>query len=86
MANRTRVRVGREVTYLPTDGEAGGISDPGGWVAKIVNVNVDGSVDLHVVKGDGTSMAKTLVHRGAQQGNYSILPPTGVSVAHPAIP
>lgn len=72
MGDRSRVRVGRRVSYLPTDVEAtaGGGNAGDEWAAKITAVNSDGSVNLAVDEADGTSIAKTSVVKGEQKGQY----------------
>lgn len=74
MASRARVRVGRQVTYLPTDGEAttgnGNAGDQ--WPATISAVNSDGTVNLSVHEADGGFIAKTDVVKGSQKGQFML--------------
>lgn len=72
MANRSRVRVGRKVTYFPTDAEAttGGGAAGDQWDATITAVNSDDTVNLHVLEADGTVIAKTSVAKGTGKGAY----------------
>lgn len=74
MADRQRVRVGRTVTYQPTDAEASAGSDAAGalWPAVITLVNAQtGAVNLIVFRGSGVALAKTNVAQGSQKGAYS---------------
>ncbi len=82
MADRQRVRVGRGVTYFPTDAEAsaGGSDDGAAWIATIGGVNSDGSVNLNAIRGDGTELAFTDIPRGIRKGEFDL---TG-GVAHNA--
>lgn len=72
MTDRTRFRVGRDVTYRPTDAEAttGGGSAGDDWPAKITATNADGTVNLHVLEADGTTIAKTDVGQGQGKGQF----------------
>lgn len=74
MADRQRVRVGREGAYYPTDAEAatGGGASGDAWSARIVNVNLDGTVNLAVFEADGTMLAKTSVSQGNSPGTFSL--------------
>lgn len=70
---RARFRVGREVTYFPTDAEAATGNDDAGanWFARITKVNLDGTVNLHVLEGDGGFIAKTSVSQADRKGGFS---------------
>ena len=72
MADRQRIRVGRQVAYRPTDAEAatgnGNVGDV--WSATISAVNGDGSANLSVVEADGGLIAKTGVTQGAGKGQF----------------
>lgn len=74
MANpsRARTRVGRQVRYLATDAEASAVSDTAGaaWIATIVKVNRDGTVNLLVQRSNGTTLAKTSVSQSDRKGGY----------------
>jgi hypothetical protein len=65
--------VGRTVRYFPTDAEAAAGGDTAGaaWDATIVKVNRDGTVNLHVLEGDGTTIAKTNVTQSDRKGGYA---------------
>ena len=73
MTDRSRVRVGRDVTYFPTDAEAatgnGATGDQ--WPATITRVNADSTVNLSVHEADGGFIAKLNVARGVGVGTYS---------------
>lgn len=74
MTDRQRVRVGRSVTYSPTDAEAAAGGDASGalWPATVTLVNpVTATVNLIVFRADGTTLAKTAVSLGSQKGSYS---------------
>lgn len=75
MSDRQRVRVGRDVTYYPTDSEAstGGGNDGDAWTARITAVNNDGTVNLCVFEADGGVLAKTDVEQGGRKGQYDLL-------------
>lgn len=75
MSDRQRVRVGRDVTYYPTDSEASTGNGAAGdaWSARITNVNSDGTVNLAVFEADGGLIAKTDVERGGKKGQYDLL-------------
>lgn len=70
--SRARHRVGREVTYYPTDAEAAtGNGDAGdAWYATITKVNQDGTANLNVKESDGGIVAVTDVPRGIRKGEY----------------
>lgn len=70
--SRSKYRVGRDVTYRPTDSEAttGGGSAGDEWAAKIVAVNADDTVNLCVFEADGTTLAKTDVSVGSAKGTF----------------
>lgn len=72
MTTRARVRVGKMVTYRPTDAEASTGGDSAGalWPARITKVNAT-SVNLFVHEADGTVIAKTSVSQGGAKGQYS---------------
>ncbi len=74
MTERYRVRVGREVTYFPTDAEAATGNGSAGdhWTATITNVNADGTVNLSVHEADGGFIAKTDVARGQNKGQFDL--------------
>ena len=74
MAERYRVRVGREVSYFPTDAEATAGNGNAGdiWRATITAVNPDGTVNLTVHEADGGIIAKTDVPRGQQKGQFDM--------------
>lgn len=72
--NRSRKRVGRSVTYLPTDAEATTGNGVAGdhWPATISAVNtVTGLVNLFVIEADGGIIAKTDVALGHQKGQFT---------------
>lgn len=72
MTTRTRLRVGRQVTYFPTDAEAaagGGVSGDE-WPAIIANVNADGTANLNVTEADGGVLAVTSASQGTTQGRF----------------
>lgn len=73
MTDRSRVRVGRDVAYFPTDAEAvtGNGSSGDAWPATISNVNTDGTVNLSVIEADGGLIAKLNVARGTTVGTYN---------------
>lgn len=64
MADRSRIRRGREILYTPTAAEATALG-AGPWPGLITHVNVDGSCDLvvDVPGGDavGAALASTLI-------------------------
>lgn len=72
-SGRARYRVGREATYYPTDAEAATGNDDAGaeWPATITKVNLDGTVNLHVLEGDGGFIAKTNVSENDRKGGFS---------------
>jgi hypothetical protein len=74
MVDRQRVRVGRNVTYRPTDAEAatGGGSVGDAWPAKITGVAASGAVNLFVYETDGTAIALTGILRGQAKGTYDL--------------
>ena len=74
MANRQRIRVGREVSYFPTDAEAtaGGGSAGDSWFARIALVAQDGSANLNVVQSDGTELAVVAAARGQSKGQFDL--------------
>jgi len=73
--NRARVRVGRHVTYFPTDAEAtaGGGNAGDRWPAVIADVNSTGTADMTVFRANGTTLAKTAVSRGQIKGTFDVL-------------
>ncbi len=73
MTSRLEVRVGRQVVYHALDAEAAAVSDPNGvdWPAQICRLNADGSVNMLVLRGDATTLAKTSVTEGAGKGSFS---------------
>jgi hypothetical protein len=75
MADRQRVRVGRDVTYRPTDAEAatgnGEVDDE--WHATISRVNADGTVNLSVLEADGGFIALTDIAQGQVKGTFDVL-------------
>jgi hypothetical protein len=74
MADRNRIRVGRGVTYFPSDVEAAAGNGNAGdqWAATITAVNPDGSANLNVLEADGGMLAKTDVSRGQQKGQFDV--------------
>ena len=74
MADRQRIRVGREATYFPTDAEAAAVSDPDGvqWPCTLAKVNPDGTVNLEALRGNGTPLAVTDVARGQRKGEFEL--------------
>ena len=72
-SGRVRFRVGREVTYFPTDAQAATGNDDAGakWFARITKTNLDGSVNLAVEEGDGGRLALTVISEGDRKGFYS---------------
>jgi hypothetical protein len=74
MADRQRIRVGREVSYFPTDAEAAAVGDGEGttWPATIAKVNSDGSASLQAVRGDGTDLALVAVAQGQGKGTFGL--------------
>lgn len=77
MGDRQRVRVGRQVTYRPTDGEAsaGGGEAGDEWAALITRVLDDGTVNLCVFEADGGVLAVTAVSQGQAKGTFDLLQP-----------
>ncbi len=73
MSDRARQRVGRNVTYFPTDAEAaaGGGDADDEFHASIARSNPDGTVNLHVVEADGGLLAKTDVEESNEKGGFS---------------
>lgn len=73
MANRTRVRVGRKVTYFPTDAQASTGNGSAGdqWPAVITRVLADGTVNLSVDEADGGVLAVTAISKGTTKGTYN---------------
>lgn len=73
MSDRARQRVGRNVSYFPTDAEAatgnGDADDV--WQAQITRSNPDGTVNLHVLEADGGELAKTDVEESNEKGGFS---------------
>jgi hypothetical protein len=69
---RERQRVGRKVTYFPTDAEAvaGGGTEGDQWPATISDNNNDGSANLHVVEADGGTIALTSIAQGQRKGEW----------------
>lgn len=72
-SGRARFRVGREVTYFATDAEAAAGNDDDGakWFARITKINLDGTVNLHVLEGDGGFIALTDISEGDRKGFFS---------------
>lgn len=72
--DRSRVHVGRQVIYLPTDAEAATGNGNAGdqWAAVVTAVLADGTVNLFVYEADGTAIAKTGVSRGGAKGSYDV--------------
>lgn len=70
--SRSRFRVGREVTYFPTDAEAAtGNGDAGdAWIAVVTRVNADDTVNLNVKEADGGIVAVTNASRGVRKGEF----------------
>jgi hypothetical protein len=83
MADRQRVRVGRGVTYFPTDVEAAAAGDDNGasWPATIAKVLPDGTANLRILSGDGAADPVLGVARGIRKGEFDL---TGGDVAHHA--
>ncbi len=71
MTSRQRIRVGRDVTYRPTDAEAAAGNGNSGdeWAATITGVSADGSANLSVHEADGGFIALTSVPRGQTKGS-----------------
>lgn len=71
--DRQRIRIGRTVTYSPTDAEAtaGGGAAGDLWPALITYVNPDGMVNIIAFRPSGTTLAKTSIALGAAKGTYS---------------
>ena len=71
MADRSRLRVGRRVTYFPTAAQqaAGGGGEQ--WSATITAVNADGSVNLNALEADGGILAVTSVAKGTTAGTFA---------------
>jgi len=67
------VRVGKSVTYQPTDAEAtaGGGSFGDYWPAKITLVAAT-TVNLAVFRANGSMLAKTGVLRGGTKGTFGL--------------
>jgi hypothetical protein len=78
--SRARFRVGREVTYYPTDAEAAtGNGDAGdAWYATITKVNADDTVNLNVKEADGGIVAVTDIPRGIRKGEFDFAVRGGV--------
>lgn len=74
MANRQRVRVGREVSYFPTDAEASTGGDAAGvtWPATLAKVFADGTVNLNALQGDGVRLDVTGVAQGQRKGEFDL--------------
>lgn len=70
--SRARFRVGREVTYFPTDAEAsaGGGSAGDAWFGRITKVNVDSTVNIAVAEADGGALAKMNISRTQRKGGF----------------
>ncbi|HEY5550559.1 MAG TPA: hypothetical protein VIK52_01625 [Opitutaceae bacterium] len=75
MSDRSRLHVGRNVTYLPTDAEAATGNGNAGdqWAAVITAVLANGTVNLFVYEADGTAIAKTGVSRGGSKGSFDVI-------------
>ena len=75
MTDRQRIRVGRDVSYFPTDVEAaaGGAENGATWPAKITDVASDGSVNLFVYETDGGTIPLTGISRGQTKGTFDLL-------------
>lgn len=73
--NRARVRLGRRITYYPTDAQVATVSGSAGetWPAAIAKVNADGTVTLNAVRSNGTELAVTSVPQGQAKGAFSLL-------------
>jgi hypothetical protein len=76
------------VTYFPTDAEATTGNDDAGakWFARITKINLDGSVNLAVLEGDGGNLAKTSVSESDNKGGFSFIVVGGESHAGEAHP
>lgn len=74
MANRARIRVGRECTYFPSDAEAATGNGSAGdhWAATITAANIDGTANLSVHEADGGFIAKADVVRGQAKGQFDV--------------
>ena len=74
MADRQRIRVGRDVSYFATDAQAAAAGDDNGvtWPAIIAKVNSDGTTNLQAVRGDGTDLALTAVAQGQSKGTFGL--------------
>lgn len=73
MTDRSRIRVGRKVTYFPTAAEAtagGGVAGDS-WTATITDVLADGTVNLNVLEADGGILAVTAVSKGTGAGTFN---------------
>lgn len=73
MTDRSRVRVGRQVTYFPTAAEAaagGGVAGDA-WSATITDVAADGTANLNVLEADGGILAVTGVSQGTSAGTFN---------------
>jgi len=77
MTDRSRVRVGRRVSYRPTDAQAAAGNGSAGdvWAATITAVNADGTVGLHVLEADGGELALTAIGQGQAKGAFGLLHP-----------
>ncbi len=75
MTDRSRIRVGREVVYRPTDAQAATGNDDNGalWSAKITKVLADGSVNLHVLEGDGGFIPVAAAIESQQKGGFTLI-------------
>jgi hypothetical protein len=75
MTDRSRIRVGREVTYRPTDAEAATGNDDNGalWKGTIAKVLAGGAVNLHVIEGDGGTIAVAAVVESQQKGGFTLI-------------
>ena len=73
MADRQRVRVGRDVTYFPTDAQVAAVTGTNGeaWSAKIAKVSTT-SVRLNATRSDGSVLALTSIAQGQRKGTYSL--------------
>jgi len=73
MADRKRVRVGRAVTYFPTDAQAatGNGSAGDSWLATVTAVAQTGLVNLSVHEADGGFIALTGIAQSGRKGGFA---------------
>ena len=74
MTDRSRLRAGRHVGYLPTEAE---LAEMGGspsdvWDATILVAHPDGSAHLHVLRPDGQTATRAYVEHAAKPGGFSL--------------